>query len=142
MPHLDLEAEVERMKGLPLTDADRTEIRIRKRYAELWLVHADEDYKFTLATDSLPEIARNLSVAQTSALSEVLAYVLAHEVLDGQELHTELHEIRKRHDIEPSEFFSALYGIFLGKASGPKAGWFLSVLDRDFLISRLREVTA
>jgi lysyl-tRNA synthetase class I len=28
---------------------------------------------------------------------------------------------------------------FLGKASGPQAGWFLAALDRDFVVARLRE---
>lgn len=140
MPHLSLEAEVERMKGAALTDEDRAEIALRKKYATRWLEVADEQYKFTLTTDALPEAGKNLSPEQKSALAGVLAYVEAHDPLDGLELHTALHEIRKESGIEPAEFFSALYGIFLGKGSGPKAGWFLSMLDREFLISRLQEV--
>ena len=142
MPHLSLEAEVERMKGSPLTDADRAEVLLRQTYAERWLKVADEQYTFTLATDSMPEIGKNLTEDQKTALVAVLSYVKEHDPLDGSELHTALHEIRKGSNIAPTEFFSALYGIFLGKASGPKAGWFLSVLDRDFLVSRLAEATA
>jgi len=29
--------------------------------------------------------------------------------------------------------------LFLGKDHGPKAGWFLSVLPKDFVTTRLRE---
>jgi lysyl-tRNA synthetase, class I len=60
--------------------------------------------------------------------------------LDGQELHTKLHDIKKESGIAPKELFSAIYISFLGKDSGPKAGWFLSVLDKDFLERRLEEV--
>jgi len=41
---------------------------------------------------------------------------------------------------DPKDLFSAIYLSFLGKESGPKAGWFLSVLDRKFLEKRLEEV--
>src|SRR3989344_5383125 len=41
----------------------------------------------------------------------------------------------------PKELFAALYRIFLNRDSGPKAGWFLSVLLRDFVLKRLREAS-
>jgi len=72
---------------------------------------------------------------------KVLEYIEVQKNIDGQEFHTKLHEIRKEIEIEPKDFFSALYLSFLGKESGPKAGWFLSVLDRNFLTKRLKEVT-
>lgn len=141
MPHLSLETEVERMKGSRLTESDQIEMNLRAEYARRWLAVAGEQYKFSLAFDAMPEAGKNLSKEQKEALVAVLAYVETHDPLDGLELHTALHEIRKESGIEPAEFFSALYGIFLGKASGPKAGWFLSVLERDFLIARLCEAT-
>ena len=51
-----------------------------------------------------------------------------------------LHDIKKETEINPRDFFSAIYISFLGKNSGPKAGWFLSVLDKEFLEKRLGEV--
>ena len=44
-------------------------------------------------------------------------------------------------EVEPKEFFSAFYLSLLGKDSGPKLGWFLSVLDKEFLEKRLEEVS-
>jgi lysyl-tRNA synthetase class 1 len=70
----------------------------------------------------------------------MLEYIKLQKDLDGQELHSKIHEIRKESGIEPKELFSAIYISFLGKDSGPKAGWFLSVLDREFLERRLGEV--
>ena len=41
--------------------------------------------------------------------------------------------------IDPREAFSAIYLIFIGKDSGPQAGWFLTSLDHDFVIKRFEE---
>ena len=35
--------------------------------------------------------------------------------------------------------FNALYLAFLGRPNGPRAGWLLASLERDFVIRRLTE---
>ncbi len=142
MPHLSVQTEVERMKGSALTDLDRKELDERSLYAKHWLEKAaSEEFRFTLADGDVPEAARHLSPEQKSALTHVLGYIEQHATLDGQELHTALHEMRKNSGLSAGDFFGALYLSFLGKSSGPKAGWFLSVLNREFIIARLKEVT-
>ena len=42
----------------------------------------------------------------------------------------------------PRTAFDALYRAFLGRTNGPRAGWLLASLDRDFVIGRLREAAA
>ena len=143
MPHLDFLEEMTKLKGDALTVADTRECEERAAYARKWLdLYAPEDYKFDLQFDTVPEKAQNLSSEIKAAIKELLEYIEANESLDGQELHTKLHDIRKETDVEPKAFFSAIYFAFLGKESGPKAGWFLSVLERDFLLRRLNEVAA
>jgi len=61
-------------------------------------------------------------------------------VIDGQAMHSKLHEIKEATQINPKEFFEAIYLSVLNKKSGPKAGWFLSVIDREFLVKRFGEV--
>ncbi|MBX4198210.1 lysine--tRNA ligase [Candidatus Parcubacteria bacterium] len=141
MPHIDVVKEVEKEKGQALTDFDIKEINLRKEYAKKWLdTYAPEDYKFDLK-QQVPEPAKNLSSEQKQALKQILEYVQSKDKLDGQELHTKLHEIRKSLTIEPKAYFEALYLSFLGKESGPKAGWFFSVLDKKFVEKRLDEIT-
>lgn len=143
MPHMNLIEEVEKIKGAPLTDEDKAEVEERALYARQWLErYAPERYVFQLQVDAVPDAAKDFSDAQKEALKRVLAVVREAETLDGQDLHTALHDIRKELEIEPKEFFGALYLSFLGKDSGPKVGWFLSVLDKAFLESRLEEVSA
>ena len=142
MPHLDIFEEAARIKGSPLTDEEREDLKERSQYAKKWLdAHAPEEYKFELQKDTVPEGARNFSPEIKNAFGEILRYIETSTTLDGQELHTKLHEIRKESGVEAGPFFGALYQSFLGKNSGPKAGWFLSVLDHDFLTKRLEEVS-
>jgi lysyl-tRNA synthetase class 1 len=141
MTHMDIEEEVEKIKGEKLTKEDKEEIKYRSKYARNWLdKYAPEDYKYELKEKEIPEVAKNLSEGQKRALKILLNYVKSQKKLDGQELHTKLHDIKKESGIDPKELFSAIYLIFLGKDSGPKAGWFLSVLDRKFLENRLEDV--
>jgi lysyl-tRNA synthetase, class I len=141
MPHLNLIKEVEKLEGKELNDVDIKELEHRKKYAEIWLsTYAPEDYKFEIQK-TLPGIVKNFSTIQKEALRKVLEFIESSETLDGQILHTKLHDIKKEMNIDPKEFFEALYISILGKGNGPKAGWFFSVLDRDFLIKRLKEAT-
>ena len=142
MPHLDTEEAIAEMKGEPLTDEDRKELEERVLYARKWLArYAPEQYRYELHENDIPEAVRSFSPEQKHALQEVLSHVRSREKLDGQTLHTRLHEIRQECGLDAKLFFSALYQSFLGKDSGPKAGWFLSVLDKKFLEKRLGEVS-
>ena len=142
MPHMNLEDEISRMKGAPLTEEDKREIEERALYAKEWLKrHAPERYVYRLATEETPVQTKDFSPQQKHALRRVLEAIQKLKTLDGQELHTTLHAIRKELNIEAPEFFGALYLSFLGKENGPKIGWFLSVLDKSFLEKRLEEVS-
>ncbi|MFQ6128677.1 MAG: lysine--tRNA ligase [Thermoplasmata archaeon] len=44
--------------------------------------------------------------------------------------------------VKTNRFFRSLYLVFLGKEKGPRAAPFLSVLDRDFVLGRLEEVSS
>jgi len=141
MPHMNLEEEAAKLKGESLTEVDMKTLEERSYYASNWLTsYAPEEFKFEMQ-EEVPEAAKNFSKKQRAALRKVLRYIEVREKIDGQELHTKLHEIRKEENIDAKEFFSALYLALLNKESGPKAGWFLSVLDKDFLLHRLEKVS-
>ncbi|MEX2014579.1 MAG: lysine--tRNA ligase [Candidatus Saccharimonadales bacterium] len=60
------------------------------------------------------------------------------EEADGEWLHKAVYEFKDQIELEPKQLFQILYRVLIGKDSGPRAGWFLSTLPRDWLISRLR----
>jgi lysyl-tRNA synthetase class 1 len=133
MPHMDLHKEAEQLKGSPLTKADIKELDERATYAKKWLAeYAPEKFVFKLQ-DSLPETAKNFTEEQKSGLRDILAFIESKPVMpNGEDLHAKLHEGKQ---------FKAIYVAFLGKDHGPKAGWFLSVLDREFVLKRLEEAS-
>lgn len=123
MPHMDLYKE--------FPNADRAELDERAAYAKRWLAqYAPEKFVFKLQ-ESMPQV--ELTAEQKAGLAQVADFVEAEAAMpSGEELHAKLHELK---------IFKAIYLVFLAKESGPKAGWFLSVLDRDFVLKRLREAS-
>ncbi len=77
---------------------------------------------------------------QKSALRSFADKLEALEQFDGQTIHELTHVIKDESGLSPKEFFSAIYIAFLGKDSGPKVGWFLSTLMKEFVLERLRAV--
>lgn len=141
MPHLKLEEEVERMKGAPLTEKDKEEIELRARYARQWIeTYAPEQFRFVIQKE-VTDTARTLSDMQKDALRDLHVYIEKNKDLSGEDLHHYLHELKEKHSIPPKELFSAIYQLFLDRESGPQAGWFLSTLDRDLVLSHLEEAT-
>lgn len=138
MPHLSLRAEAETVKGSPLTDEETVLLEERAEYARFWLsTYAPEQYRYILQ-ETLPVCV--LTDAQKQALG-VLAEFFT-EPRTGEEVHHRLHELKEEIPIPPKELFTALYRIFLDRDSGPKAGWFLSVLAPEFVVARLKEASA
>jgi lysyl-tRNA synthetase class 1 len=142
MLHLDFYEEIEKLKGSALTGAENIEARERRDYALRWLeAYAPEKFVFKLQEET-PQEALNLSDLQKRAMKELLSAVEEQVAMPtGEELHHRLHAIKESLQIQPGELFGAIYLGFLGKAYGPKAGWFLSVLDREFVLKRLRAIT-
>jgi lysyl-tRNA synthetase class 1 len=142
MPHINIADKVAAIKGAALNDADTLEYQERAAYAKQWLgKYSPDKYKFEIQ-ESAPDEAKNFSLQQKNALKQIREYILENENLIGEQLHSQIHEIKKALNIAPAELFSSLYISFLGKDSGPQAGWFLSALDRDFVIRRLGEVAS
>jgi len=140
MPHIDLILETEKMKGSKLTKADKAEVDYRSKYALNWLeLYSPEKFKIKLYEDSMPEAVKTLSAEQKQALKAIADYLVSIKQPEGQLLHTKLHELKTELNIDPRLLFEAIYKSLLNQDSGPKAGWFLSVLDKQFLINRFNQ---
>lgn len=136
MAHLNLEAEAVRAKGEALTEEEKKALHERARYAKYWLsTYAPEEFKYELQ-EEMPDV--ELSEVQKKALTALADYLQAQE-RTGEDAHARLHELKTEVPIQPAELFKAIYRIFLSRDSGPKAGWFLAGLPREFVIARLKE---
>ncbi len=118
MPHMDIYKE--------FPEADRAELDERTEYAKRWLgAYAPEKYVFKLQS-TMPEV--QLTPEQKNTLASLADVVEGGA--DAEAIHTKLHE---------SKEFKTIYQLFLNKESGPKAGWFLASLPKEFVVKRLRE---
>jgi lysyl-tRNA synthetase class 1 len=127
----------EKEKGSKLSDSEKEILEQRLNYATIWIERfAPEDVRFSVA-ERLPTMARNLSKEQREFLADV-AQIVEKET-DSEKLQTEIYETGKQHGLPGTKAFQAIYISLIGKTSGPKAAWFISSLDRKFVVKRLRQ---
>ena len=139
MPSVTVEEVAAQEKGGPLTEADRVELRARMEDARRWLQsYAPDQYRFQVQSQ-LPAV--DLTPAQREFLAHLATIVAERDHWDGEALHERIHALKNEMRLPPKDAFGSIYLAFLGKASGPQAGWFLASLDRGFVLARLREVS-
>ncbi|MCK5458899.1 MAG: lysine--tRNA ligase, partial [Thermoplasmatales archaeon] len=56
-----------------------------------------------------------------------------------EEIHNAIYETSKEKDIQIKTAFKTLYQIILAQEKGPRAGYFLSNIDKQFILKRLTE---
>lgn len=116
---------------------DKTLVKAELKFIDGWLKKwAPDELKF--------ELREQIDPAEFSADEKKFLVDLAEEVAqapvdaDGEWFHKAIYELKEAGGSEPKFIFLALYKALIGKTSGPRAGWFLSILPRDWLIKRLR----
>jgi lysyl-tRNA synthetase class 1 len=106
-------------------------------FIDQWLAKwAPEDVKFEL----VQKIEVNKFTDEEKHLLSQLADKIAGAPAeaDGEWFHKVIYELKEAGNLTPEQVFTPLYQALIGKNSGPRAGWFLSILPRDWLIKRLK----
>ena len=120
------------------TVRDQAEI-IKKElvFIDQWLSEwAPEDVKFDLQDKPDPKA---FSDDQRKFLAELADKITtAPADADGEWFHKAIYEFKETQGLQPTELFVPLYKALIGKERGPRAGWFLSTLPREWLVKRLR----
>jgi lysyl-tRNA synthetase class 1 len=143
IPGIDVAERVAAEKGGQLTDREREILAERRAAARAWLAeYAPERARLAVQRDALPAAAEHgLDEAQRAYLA-ALAPALEAVAWDGESVQGAIFATAKEHDLPAGSAFAALYLAFLGRTSGPRAGWLLAALDRAFVIGRLREASS
>lgn len=128
---------IRRTEHAEVVDEDADIIRAELKFIDAWLdKRAPEDVKFALVEKV---DADEFSDAEKKYLNQLADKINAAPVdADGDWFHKAIYEFKDSAGLEPKELFTTLYQVLIGKTSGPRAGWFLSILPRDWLIKRLR----
>lgn len=127
---------IRRTEHAATAERDAEIIREELRFIDNWLQYrAPEDVKFelleTINADDFNETERTFLMSLGAKVVE------APVDADGQWFHNAIYECREELGLSPKDMFNTLYRALIGKTSGPRAGWFLSILPRDWLVSRL-----
>jgi lysyl-tRNA synthetase class 1 len=112
-------------------------IKNELHFIDRWLEKfAPEDIKFSLA-DTVK--AEQFSDPQKQFMLKLADKIVdAPKDADGEWFHKAVYDLKESSGLQPRELFITLYLAIIGKTSGPRAGWFLSILSRDWLVARLR----
>lgn len=128
---------IERTEHAQTAKEDAEIIKRELQFIDAWLQkRAPEDVKFALAeqinltdfTEQEQTFLRKLGEKVADAPADA----------DGAWFHNAIYECKEELGLSPKEMFMTLYRVLIDKTSGPRAGWFLSILPRDWLIARLQ----
>ncbi|MCK4757589.1 MAG: lysine--tRNA ligase [Thermoplasmata archaeon] len=143
--NLDLEGNVDWdgvLKTLARTDniTQLDERTMAKGNAvKTWLdTTAPEDVKFAIQKEMPADI--ELNDDERKFITE-LAGAISKVNWEAGLIHDAIYETSQACELKAGQCFKALYKIFLGKNRGPRLGFLLASLDRDFVVGRIEEAT-
>jgi len=127
---------IRRTEHKETVDAQEEIIKNELKFIDNWLKNwAPEDVKFEL----LPKPPSIISEKERQYLLTLAGKIEAAPAdADGEWFHKTIYELKDTTGLAPKQLFSILYKVLIGKESGPRAGWFLSILPRDWLVQRLK----
>ena len=139
MPHVDLQAEMEKRKGAPLSEMEKRHLERRARSARFWLENFAREEEKTTLQETLPARAADLSHTQRAFLHHLAAAVGTSDWAEDA-LQARVFDTARKTPIAQGAAFQAIYRVFLDKPQGPPAGALMAVLPRDFVRKRLGEL--
>jgi lysyl-tRNA synthetase class 1 len=143
-PDADLGAIAAAEKGAPLSLDETSFLAERAGQARRWLdTYAPAEAIFAVRFDALPPEADALDAAQRRFLDSAADAVADSSspttgLISGNDWQTLIFETARAAGLAPAHAFAALYVAFLGRPSGPRAGWLLASLEHSFVLERLR----
>ncbi len=140
IPDVDIPARVEAEKGSALNAREQAILEERVRKARAWLDgYAPEQAIVAVRQDPPVEALLALDDAQRRYLA-----ALADDAgrdrspASGEAWQNRIFAVAGTEGLPNARAFAAIYAAFLGRSNGPRAGWLLASLDREFVVDRLR----
>jgi lysyl-tRNA synthetase class 1 len=128
---------IKRTEHKQAAEEDANIIRSELKFIDAWLdKRAPDDVKFSLKETISASEFNGAERHFLQTLGDKIAQAPADA--DGAWFHNAIYELKDNLGLSPKEMFTALYRALIGKTSGPRAGWFLSILPREWLVMRLQ----
>lgn len=107
--------------------------------ARIWIERYAPDFVKFEVQETLPSSALEPDANERYALGVLAARYMALDDWSAERLHNAVYEVGKETNVDPKQIFTAVYLSILGQKRGPRLGWFLEALGRDFVVGRLME---
>jgi lysyl-tRNA synthetase class 1 len=128
---------IKRTEHAATAEKDAEIIKKELHFIDHWLQeYAPEDVKFELADKFDQASFNDIQKQFMNSLANKISAAPADA--DGAWFHQAIYEFKESSGMQPKELFATLYQAIIAKQSGPRAGWFLSILPREWLVKRLR----
>jgi lysyl-tRNA synthetase class 1 len=112
-------------------------IRTKARNARAWVErYADENQRIKLLEELDADNRAQLPQDQRAYLAR-LGQELETTPWEGGAIQDVVFNLSKEMGLKARDAFGAIYRAFLGRQRGPRAGFFLASLDRDWVLARL-----
>jgi lysyl-tRNA synthetase class 1 len=139
IPGVDVAARVAAEKGSALSAEERRILEERLAAVGGWLdSYAPERARIEIRRDALPPQAAVLGEDQRVWLGALARAAAAAPPPSGDAWQALIFEVAEAAALPAGRAFGALYVAFLGRTSGPRAGWLLASLEPGFVVGRLR----
>jgi lysyl-tRNA synthetase class 1 len=143
IPGVDVHERVAVEKGGPLTPAEIADLESRLASVRRWLeAYAPERARIEIRRVGLPPEAELLRPEQRGCLRTLAEVAHGDAPATGEQWQAAIFSVAAQHGLDAKAAFNAIYLAFLGRANGPRAGWLLASLERDFVIGRLEAAGA
>ena len=119
-----------------LNKVDEKHLKQRAEHVKYWLESFAPDMIRFEVKKKTPKL--QLSGEQEQFLS-ILTKMSSSLEWTGENIHNVIYEISEKENIPIKTAFKTIYQVFLGQDKGPRAGYFLSNLDKDFVLKRFKE---
>jgi lysyl-tRNA synthetase class 1 len=117
-------------------------VRSKAKNARAWVEqYAGEDQRIKLLEELDEETVASLSEEQRAYLAR-LAEVLEGTPWEGEAIQDAVFNTSKGVGLRARDAFGAIYLAMLGRGRGPRAGFFLASLDREWVLARLQRAGA
>jgi len=117
-----------------INDYDRKRLEKRIKSIKIWLEkYAPESLKFKIQ-DEPPII--DFSMKDKGKI-KAIKRKMENISWTAEKIHESFYEIQDEQNIPAKELFKIMYNIILNKEKGPRLGFFLATMEKDFVIKRL-----
>lgn len=124
----DIDAVLDSLEDLSAVQKPR--MRVKCQCAWNWITEfAPEEFKFSLRSGDSEVL--DFSEGITASIGDLAQAVDGLDAFEEKELAEKIYEIAHSHEVEPAEFFTAVYRVLIGKEKGPRLAGFIMTIGKE-----------